>query len=71
MIYHDIPAIASHFRFAGPLTQVEVLGSGHINETFRLTCRTERGFERTILQRINRNVFADPQQVIENVQRVT
>lgn len=71
MKQHDIETITSHFKLAGPLTQAIPFGNGHINETFCVTCQTERGPARTVLQRINQNVFTQPVQVMENLQRVT
>ena len=71
MMNHDASAIALHFHLPGPLTQVDVFGNGHINDTFCVTCQTEQGPVRTVLQRINQNVFKKPVQVMENFQRVT
>ena len=41
-------------------------GSGHINDTFLV-----RAGKRYILQRMNRNIFTDPQGVMENILGVT
>ena len=71
MTNHDISAIASQFQLPGPLTRVEVFGNGHINDTFCVTCQADEGPVRTVLQRINQNVFKQPVQVMENFQRVT
>jgi hypothetical protein len=71
MKHHEIEAIAEQFVLTGPLTQVAVFGNGHINETYCVTCQTEQGAVRTVLQRINQNVFKQPVQVMENCQRVT
>jgi len=43
-------------------------GSGHINDTFAVTLR---GGRRVILQRINTDVFRDPEGVMANIGRVT
>ena len=71
MTNHDISAIAMYFDLPGSLTQVEPFGNGHINDTFCVTCQTEQGPVRAVLQRINQNVFKTPVQVMENFQRVT
>ena len=71
MTNHDVSAIASHFHLPGPLVQVDVFGNGHINDTFCVTCQTDQGPVRTVLQRINQNVFKKPVQVMENFERVT
>ncbi len=48
--------------FAGEQPQVRPLGSGNINATY-LVCSDE---ERVVLQRINADVFADPEVVVNN-----
>lgn len=71
MTDHDISAIAMHFDLPGSVTRVETFGNGHINSTYCVTCQTPQGPVRTVLQRINQNVFKTPVQVMENCQRVT
>ena len=47
-------------------------GHGHINTTFLITCRDERGRQyRYVLQAINTNVFQKPEWVTENIKKVT
>lgn len=43
-------------------------GGGHINDTY--LCREENGSQ-YVLQRINKNVFPDPEAVMDNILRVT
>ena len=45
----------------------EVYGNGHINDTYLVTCNNKR----YILQRINQNVFKEPEQVMHNIEKVT
>ncbi len=71
MTNNDVSKIASQFKLVGLLTEVAAFGNGHINETYCVTCQTEQGPVRTVLQQINQNVFKLPVQVIENFQRVT
>ncbi len=47
--------------------RVELLESGHINDTFKITC-PEGDF---VLQRVNRFVFPSPEHVMENIYSVT
>ena len=47
MMEYDIESVASNFTLDGRLIKSEPFGSGHINDTFRLTCR--RTTERTVL----------------------
>jgi len=68
---YDLASIASQFKLDGELVEAEPFGSGHINDTYSLSCRTGRGCQRYVLQRINTDVFRDPAAMMENIQRVT
>ena len=47
-------------------------GNGHINDTFLLVCETEdKKTIRYILQRMNKNIFTKPVELMENVVGVT
>ena len=47
-------------------------GSGHINDTYRVTVHTPGGQEkRFILQRMNKSIFTKPVELMENVGGVT
>ena len=63
--------IAAHFALRGELRDVQRYGSGHINDTFVATFDEAGGPGRRIFQRINRNVFRDVPQLMENISRVT
>lgn len=65
----DPAAIASHFRLPGPLVGIAPFGSGHINDTYRVTCDARE--RHVILQRINSQVFSRPELVMENFVGVT
>ena len=60
-------AIAEVFEFDAPVTGIETLGQGFINDTYLVT--TERS--RYILQRKNHNIFPDVPAMMDNIQRVT
>lgn len=56
----------------GRLVEQIPYGNGHINDTFRLCCRTPDQKEKCfILQRINHDIFKNPVQLMENVVHVT
>ena len=59
--------ICSHFEYQGVYIGARLYGEGHINETFLV--ETTGG--RYILQRVNRNVFKEPEKLIDNVVAVT
>lgn len=63
--------IAGHFAVDGEWITATPFGSGHINDTYRLDCR--QGAERRsyVLQRINTAIFREPEQLMENILRVT
>jgi hypothetical protein len=63
--------VISQFSFPGTLTECIVFGSGHINDTYRLTFETEDGTKHFILQRMNRKVFLKPVELMENIRGVT
>lgn len=68
----EVRQVASHFEYEGVLNRVEPYGSGHINDTFLITYVVGKmGCIPVILQRMNQNVFPDPEAVMENVMAVT
>ena len=63
--------IISHFRQQGEFLGATTYGTGHINDTFASSFRTDRGVVRYIHQRINHHIFREPEKVMENIVRVT
>lgn len=64
-------AIAA-FAYEGTLIADTVYGSGHINDTFRLTFAVgNMGDLDVILQRMNADAFPHPEQLMENIAGVT
>ncbi len=57
--------------FEGEPVSWERYGSGHINDTFRLICKTKEQEKHYILQRINHDVFKDPVSLMRNIEGVT
>ena len=44
-------------------------GNGHINDTFYLICDEADGSEsKYVIQAVNRNVFKNPRQVMDNIE---
>jgi Ser/Thr protein kinase RdoA (MazF antagonist) len=66
-----VRTVARQFEIDGEFLEAQPFGSGHINDTYRV--RFESGGESFfhILQRINRNVFKNPDALMQNIQRVT
>lgn len=64
--------IVNAFQIKGEVTELIPYGSGHINDTFRLTCKlAEGGTKRYILQKMNDSIFKDPVGLMANVVHVT
>lgn len=63
--------IATEFDVPGRLVALEPIGTGNVNDTYRVILRTTFSEEQYILQRINRVVFKDPAAVMSNMKAVT
>ena len=70
MDLNTIEEIISSFAVEGKIVQAVPFGSGHINDTFRVTTEEANGTQHCYtLQRINHAVFRKPQQVMDNIER--
>ncbi len=67
----ELEAIVSRFAVAGRFAGADVLESGHINRTYRVSFDDRGRRRRFVVQRINDVVFPDPLAVMRNVERVT
>ncbi len=64
--------INGKFRTEGEIAELVPYGNGHINDTYCITCRLENGGKkRYILQRMNKEIFPKPDELIENIAGVT
>ena len=66
-----IGAVASQFEIPGEFLGATPYGNGHINDTWCVVFRQTGVPKRSILQRINRNVFTNPVALMQNIERVT
>lgn len=64
----EIKNVIGAFALEGTLTECIPYGSGHINDTYRLSYDTGK---RYILQRMNKSIFTKPVELMENVSGVT
>lgn len=61
-----------NFQFDGTLCSAEPYGNGHINDTYLLVFEIGKtGIVKIILQRMNREVFTKPVELMENIMGVT
>jgi hypothetical protein len=71
----NVEAVARQFQIRGDLISASPYGSGHINDTYCVVSDPAsvpvRSMMRTIVQRINGNIFKNPVALMENIQRVT
>ncbi|MFO7935985.1 MAG: aminoglycoside phosphotransferase family protein [Kiritimatiellia bacterium] len=67
----ELRSAVQHFQVWGDLLSVERYGSGHINDTFKVEMSVAGSPLRYLLQRINHGIFKNPQQLMENILRVT
>jgi hypothetical protein len=62
--------VSAEFAFGGKVLSATPYGSGHINDTFLVLIEAAPSPRRFILQRINHQVFKQPDLLMENVARV-
>ena len=64
-------AVAGQFRIDhAELAEFELYGSGHINETYRVVFKVNGQDDVYIFQKINTNIFRNPDLLMENMSRV-
>ena len=66
----QLQAIVGQFDTEGTISDIRPLGNGLINDTFRVKTAEEDAPD-YVLQRINTNVFTDPNQLMNNIDAVT
>lgn len=67
----QIKNVLNEFNISGELINIQTFTSGHINSTFYLDVDDCGKTKQFILQRINHNVFKNPDEVMENISNVT
>ena len=68
---NNIREIIHQFAIYGDFIEATPFGSGHINSTFRSVWNQAGVTVRYIHQRINEQVFTRPDEVMDNIVRVT
>ncbi len=68
---YDLENVGCHFDIKGEYVKAEPYGTGHINDTFRVTYNQNGKKVLYIFQRINHFVFKEPAGLMENISRVT
>jgi Ser/Thr protein kinase RdoA (MazF antagonist) len=70
-VHHNPAEIAAQFAVEARFVDAEPYGSGHINDTYLSRWDRHGQCVRRIIQRINHHVFKVPEQLMENIERVT
>jgi hypothetical protein len=68
---HDLRAVTGQFQTDGRFLEAASYGSGHINDTYCAVFDRGGARVRYIVQRINHNIFKNPDALMDNVGRVT
>ena len=66
-----IAAIIASFALETGSVEAAPYGNGHINDTLCVIVHAQEGDKRYILQRVNSYVFPKPEEVIQNIEKVT
>ena len=67
----QLRSVVAKFQVWGDFVDARAYGSGHINDTYKVTARMAGTQVHYILQRINHEIFKQPDRVMENIVRVT
>lgn len=70
-LYPIFNTIIKDFNLKGSLVSIASLSSGNINDTYIASTIQDDAIRQYIVQRINHNVFPNPEKVAENVSKVT
>ena len=71
-MYEKLEAVGKAFRLPGKLYAYDTVKNGNINSTYKVTYRMEDGSLKSyVVQKINTNVFKNPEDIMENIDRVT
>ncbi|MGN0003170.1 MAG: phosphotransferase enzyme family protein [Sphingobacterium composti] len=67
--YFELKKVVSQFDISGEIFSIEKFGSGHINDTFRVSIKNANSSY--LLQRINHHIFPNIEGLMHNIKLVT
>lgn len=67
----EIQSALEDFCIEGKVITYSKYGNGHIHDTFLVQCQSENNSKKYILQRINHEVFAEPERLMDNIVQIT
>ncbi len=63
----EIVNVCKQFKIEGEFVKAKILTAGNINATYKVTFSKNGKNEQYVVQKINKNVFKKPEQVMENI----
>lgn len=71
-MFHTLKQVGVHFRLPGTIYSYSTITLGNINATYKVTYRNpDETLKSYLFQRVNTYVFKNPEQIMENIDRVT
>lgn len=71
-MFEKLMEVSQAFRLPGTFYAYDTIKNGNINSTYKVTYREPSGHLKSyIVQKINTNVFKNPEEIMENIDRVT
>ena len=67
----ELSVLINRFNIKGRLVALQPFGNGNINDTFLAVYRNTFTETQVVLQRINRNVFPEPEAIMANMHTIT
>ena len=67
----ELSVLINRFNIKGRLVALQPFGNGNINDTFLAIYRNTFTETQVVLQRINRNVFPEPEAIMANMHAIT
>lgn len=71
-MFNTLKEIGQKFRISGEIYSVDAITMGNINSTYKVTyAQDDNSLKSYLFQRVNTNVFKNPVEIMENIDRVT
>ena len=67
----ELALLINRFNVKGRLVTLVPFGNGNINDTFIAVFRNTFTETQLVMQRVNRNVFPHPEQIMDNMHAIT
>ena len=72
IVFNTLKEIGQKFRLPGEIYSYDAITMGNINSTYKITyVQNDNSLKSYLFQRVNTNVFKNPVEIMENIDRVT